>query len=66
MNVEKISYLGYDVELIYQPFYDITASKSQQYKLIIKKQGKVCIDRYRFTRSGAISFYKNWVEKQFK
>ncbi len=66
MNVEKIKYLGYDIELIYQPFYDSSTPISQQYRLIIKKQEKVLINKYRFTRSGAISFYKSWVDKQSK
>ena len=60
MDFEKIIYLGYEIELIYQPFYDDSTPKSKQYKLIIKKQGHELINRYGFTRSGAIAFYKRW------
>lgn len=61
MDVEKIIHLGYEIELIYQPFYDDSMPKSKQYRLIIKKQGHELINRYGFTRSGAIAFYKRWV-----
>ena len=57
MDVERIIYLGYEIELIYQPFFDDSTPKSKQYKLIIKMQGRELINRYRFTRSGAIAFY---------
>jgi hypothetical protein len=61
MDVERIIYLGYEIELIYQPFFDDSTPKSKQYKLIIKKQGRELINRYGFTRSGAITFYKRWI-----
>ena len=66
MDVERIIFLGYEIELIYQPFFDDSTPKSKQYKLIIKKQGREFINRYEFTRSGAVSFYKKWIDKQFK
>ena len=31
MDIEKIIYLGYEIELIYQPFYDDSTPKSKQY-----------------------------------
>ena len=40
MNVEKINYSGYDIEIIYQPFFDDSTAKSKQYQLIIRKDGK--------------------------
>lgn len=61
MDVEKIVYLGYEIELIYQPFFDDSKPKSKQYKVIIKKNGNDLINRYGFTRSGAIAFYKKWI-----
>lgn len=63
MNIEKINYRGYDIEIIYQPFFDDSTAKSKQYKLIIKKQGNEYINRYGLTYSGAISFYKKWIDK---
>lgn len=61
MDVERIIYLGYEIELIYQPFFDDSTPKSKQYKLIIKMQGRELINRYGFTRSGAIAFYERWI-----
>ena len=66
MDVEKNNYRGYDIELIYRPFYDDSTQKSKQYKLLIKKHGVECINKYGLTRSGAINFYKKWIDKQFK
>ncbi len=66
MNIEKNNYRGYDIELVYQPFFDDSKPKSKQYQLIIKSQGVEYINQYGLTRSGAISFYKKWVDKQFK
>ena len=40
MNVEKINYSGYDIEIIYQSFFDDSTAKSKQYQLIIRKDGK--------------------------
>ena len=59
--MEKCNYEGYEIELIYQPFYDDSTPKSKQYRLIIKKQGNELINRYGLTRSGAIAFYKKWI-----
>ena len=61
MYMEKCNYEGYEIELIYQPFYDDSTPKSKQYRLIIKKQGNELINRYGLTRSGAIAFYKKWI-----
>lgn len=64
MKTEIIEYEGYTAKIIYQPFFDDSTAKSQQYKLIIEKEGHVYIDRYGFTNSGAKTFFKRWVNKK--
>ena len=66
MNVEKINYSGYDIEIIYQPFFDDSTAKSKQYQLIIRKDGKEYVNRYGLTRSSAITYYKRWMDKKTK
>lgn len=66
MNVEKFNYTGYDIEIIYQPFFDDSTAKSKQYQLIISKDGKEYINRYGLTRSYAITYYKQWIDKKQK
>lgn len=64
MKTETIEYEGYKATIIYQPFYDDSTPKSQQYKLTIEKDGRVYIDRYRFTNNGAKTFFIRWVNKK--
>lgn len=64
MSSEKIIYLGYIIEIIYQPFFDDSTAKSKQYQLIIKKDGLELINRYGITRSSAIAFSKKWINKR--
>lgn len=66
MNVEKINYSGYDIEIIYQPFFDDSTAKSKQYQLIIRKDGKEHVNRYGLTRSSAITHYMRWIDKKTK
>ena len=66
MRNERINYLGYEIEIIYQPFYDDSTAKSKQYRVIIKKDEIEYINRYGSTRNGAVTFYKNWVNKHYK
>lgn len=61
MKTEIIEYEGYTAKII---FFDDSTAKSQQYKLIIEKEGHVYIDRYGFTNSGAKTFFKRWVNKK--
>ena len=64
MNVEEMNYLGYDIEIIYQPFFDDSTAKSKQYQLIIRKDGKELINRYGLTRGSAITYYQRWINKK--
>ena len=64
MNIEKIQYFGYEIELIYQPFYDDSTPKSKQYKLIVKKDNIEFINRYRLTRGSALTYSKKWINKK--
>lgn len=66
MNKEVIYYEDYIAEIIYQPFFDDSTAKSKQYKLIIKKDNKEFINRYGFTKNGAITFFKKWVNNKRK
>lgn len=54
----KIQYLGYEIELIYQPFYDDSTPKSKQYKLIIKKDNIEFMNPYGLTRGSALAYSK--------
>ena len=63
MGIEKISSFGYDIEIIYQPFFDECKPKSQQYQLIIKKNNVEYVNRYGMTYNSAIACYKKWVSK---
>lgn len=40
MDIEKIQYLGYEIVLIYQPFFDDATPKSRQYRVIARKENK--------------------------
>lgn len=64
MKKEILHYKNYIAEVIFQPFYDDSTPMSKQYQLIIKKDNIALIKRYRFTRNGAITFFKTWVNKQ--
>lgn len=64
MKKEVIEYKGYKGEIIYRPFFDDSTPLSKQYKLIISKEGKIYIDRYRFTGNGAKTFFHRWVDKK--
>ena len=64
MNIERINDSGYDIEIIYQPFFDDSTAKSKRYQLIIRKDGAEFINRYGLTRGCAISFYQRWIEKK--
>ena len=64
MKIEKFEYMGYIAELIYQPFFDDSTPRSRQYKLKIIKDNTVLIDRYNFTRDGAIAFFHRWVDNK--
>lgn len=64
MNVEKFDHLGYDIEIIYQPFFDDSTAKSKQYKLIIRKDGVEYINRYGLTHGSAVAFYQRWTDKK--
>lgn len=66
MNIEKIEYLGFDVEIIYQPFFDDSTARSKQYKVIIKKDGVEQASRYGITYNNALVYYKNWINKHMK
>ena len=64
MDIEKIQFLGYEIELIYQPFYDDSTPKSKQYRLIVKKNNIEFINRYGLTRSNALNYSKKWINKK--
>ena len=66
MNIEKINYSGYDIEIIYQPFFDDSTAKSKQYQLIIRKDGVEYVNRYGLTRGSAIIYYHRWIDKKEK
>lgn len=63
-RIEKYEYKNYIAILEYQPFFDDSTPRSQQYNLKIEKDGKTFINRYRFTGSGAITFFHRWVDKK--
>ncbi len=64
MNIEKFNYSGYDIKIIYQPFFDDSTAKSKQYQLIIRKDGREYINRYGLTRGSAIAYYQRWIDKK--
>ena len=58
MDKQIIERSGYTAEIIFQPFFDDSTQKSKQYKLIIKQDDKELINRYGFTRNGAVAFFE--------
>lgn len=64
MDIEKIQYLGYEIVLIYQPFYDDSTPKSRQYRVIVKKENIEFINRYGLTRGSALAYSKNWINRK--
>jgi len=66
MNVEKMSYLGYEIDLIYRPFWDESVQRSKQYRVVVKKDGKELLNRYGLTNSGAIAYAKQWINSHSK
>lgn len=66
MMIEKKNYLGFEIDLIYQPFFDNSTPRSRQYKLIIKKYGLEFVNKYGFTYSGAKTFYKRWIDNYLR
>lgn len=64
MDIEKKQYLGYEIVLIYQPFYDDSTPKSRQYRVIVKKENTEFINRYGLTRSSALAYSKKWIDKK--
>ncbi len=64
MDIEKLQYLGYEIVLIYQPFYDDATSKSRQYRVIVRKENIEFINRYGLTRSSALAYSKKWINKK--
>ena len=64
MDNEKIQYLGYEIVLIYQPFYDDSTPKSRQYRVIVKKENIEFINRYGLTRGSALAYSKKWINKK--
>lgn len=61
METERFYHDKYTIELIYQPFFDDSTPKSRQYKIFIRKEGIILVERYGFTHSGAIAFVKKWI-----
>ena len=66
MDKQIIERSGYTAEIIFQPFFDDSTQKSKQYKLIIKQDDKELINRYGFTRNGAVAFFEKWLNKKNK
>ena len=64
MDIEKMQYLGYEIVLIYQPFYDDATPKSRQYRVIVKKEDIEFINRYGLTRNSALAYSKEWINKK--
>ena len=61
METERFYHDKYTIELIYQPFFDDSTPKSRQYKIFIKKERNILVERYGFTHSAAIAFVKKWI-----
>ena len=45
METERFYHDKYTIELIYQPFFDDSTPKSRQYKIFIKKEGNILVER---------------------
>ena len=63
MKIEKINSFGYDIEIVYQPFFDDSKPKSKQYQLIIKRNNVEYVNCYGMTYNSAVVRYKKWINK---
>ena len=64
MKIENLNYRGYEIKLIYQPFFDDSTAKSKQYNVIVKKGDIEFINRYGLTRGSAIAYSKEWINNK--
>lgn len=65
MKTEIIEDSGYTAIIEWKPAFGV-GMPSRQYRLTIKKDDIVFIDRSGFTGSGAKTFFSRWVAKKLK
>lgn len=54
----------YEMELIYQPFFDASTPESKQYTLIVKKVTDEYTNCYGQTLSSALAYQNKWIKKE--